>query len=120
MIQRCTNSNDPSWNYYGGRGITVCDRWRKFANFLADMGERPSLDHSLSRIDHNRNYEPGNAVWEIQNTGEQSHRRMLDAMGPAERVWFEMVKKARGDDAPKDEEFVCEEVGESINEEVRR
>ena len=60
MMGRCTNPNEPSWGSYGGRGITVCERWGLFDNFLADMGKRPSVDVSLDRIDNSGNYEPGN------------------------------------------------------------
>lgn len=63
MLKRCTNPNFDSYPRYGGRGITVCDRWRDYANFLADMGERPE-GHSLDRYPNNTgNYEPGNVRW---------------------------------------------------------
>ena len=59
MIQRCTNPRNPTHKYYGGRGITVCDRWLEFENFLADMGECPD-GLFLNRIDDSHGYEPGN------------------------------------------------------------
>ena len=56
---RCSQPGHSSWEHYGGRRITVCDRWQEFKNFLADMGERPE-GTSLDRIDNEGNYEPGN------------------------------------------------------------
>jgi len=73
MIQRCTNPSNHKYPAYGGRGISVCDRWRKFENFLADMGE-PLPGMMLDRIDTNGNYELGNCRW-LDAKGQQNNRR---------------------------------------------
>lgn len=62
MRQRCLNPNTPAYSSYGGRGITICQRWDSFKNFLADMGPRPD-GLELDRIDVNGNYEPANCRW---------------------------------------------------------
>lgn len=73
MLDRCTNANYEGYPLYGGRGIAVCERWRVFENFFADMGEPPSPQHSLDRIDVNGNYEPSNCRWATAK--EQSRNR---------------------------------------------
>lgn len=63
MKQRCLNPNNAGYYKYGGRGVTVCQRWlESFGNFLADMGEHPT-GLSLERKDNNGNYEPSNCKW---------------------------------------------------------
>lgn len=83
MIRRCTKSNCKSYPNYGGRGIAVCDRWlESFANFLADMGSRPTRVHSLDRIDCNGNYEPKNCRWATKK--EQARNTRATKIEPHE------------------------------------
>ncbi len=79
IIQRCTNLNDKDYHNYGGRRIAVCHRWRKFKNFLIDMGEPPTKQHSIDRINNNGNYCKSNCRWATpkqQARNRKSNRKL--------------------------------------------
>lgn len=74
MLQRCYCTTNERYQDWGGRGIKVCDRWHEFANFLADMGRRPTPKHSLNRIDNDKDYCPDNCEW-TTNIVQSRNRR---------------------------------------------
>jgi hypothetical protein len=91
MKSRCSNRNVPAFKDYGGRGITVCERWMKFENFLADMGVRPT-GTSLDRYPNcNGNYEPGNCRWATPREQTKNRRPFGTAQVEAMRMALGLV-----------------------------
>jgi hypothetical protein len=99
MIQRCTNPNSPRYFDWGGRGITVCDRWRDFRNFLDDMGECPPK-LTIERIDNNGNYEPTNCHWVTQAVNNQNKRPYKRHLSPPSAASPATVCRLRPASAP--------------------
>lgn len=114
MLSRCHNANNKSFKNYGGRGIAVCDQWRKsFEMFLSDVGPRPSVQHSIERIDNNGNYEAANCKWatRIEQGSNKRNNVMVTIEGVEKTIsewarnygvdprtaWFRHKQGARGE-----------------------
>lgn len=101
MIKRCHNPRSEAFKHYGGRGIVVCYRWRNsFEAFAADVGERPSPDHSIDRIDTNGNYEPGNVRWATLVEQNNNTRANLIVLFRGEKMTAKQAFRASGTSTP--------------------
>ena len=93
IIARTTYPGDKYWPRYGGRGIILCERWRDFRNFYADMGPRPSPAHSIDRIDNDGSYSPENCRWATckeQNNNRRNNRKItIDGVSLTLTQWCE-------------------------------
>lgn len=98
MRYRCTNENSDNYHLYGGRGISICDRWNDFVNFLADMGERPP-GTSLDRVDPDGNYTPSNCRWATPK--QQARNRRNSLLVEIDGVLISLVDLAEEFEVPK-------------------
>ena len=96
MRLRCTDPANQAWADYGGRGITVCDRWKDSPeNFIADMGRKPTPKHEIDRIDNDGPYSPENCRWATRSENDRNRRsnRWVTASGERKTLaeWSQIV-----------------------------
>jgi hypothetical protein len=103
MIQRCHNPNNKAFGRYGGKGVTVCDRWRfgdgevsGFQCFISDMSDRPTPGHSIDRCDNAKGYEPSNCRWatRVEQQNNTTANRWVEFEG--QRMTLVQASKAAG------------------------
>lgn len=91
IVTRCTNPKVPEYRHYGGRGITLCERWTGLPdgllNFAEDMGPRPSPHHTIDRQNNDGNYEPGNCAWKTSSEQNRNRRKVDVLTGQRNAAW---------------------------------
>lgn len=100
MRLRCTVPTNPAYKDYGGRGITVCERWiNSVENFIADMGPKPSSKHELDRKDNDKGYSPDNCRWATRKVNDRNRRsnRLITYLGETHALahWCERFRIPR-------------------------
>lgn len=97
LRERINNPNCKKYSLYGGRGISLCERWNKFENFIEDMGQPPTSFHSIDRINVNGNYEPGNCRWATAKEQARNKRNsiLIDINGQIRplKEWCDLLGK---------------------------
>lgn len=97
MKARCSNPDSTAYQHYGGRGISVCARWQQsFVLFLADMGRKPTPQHSIERRDNGGDYEPGNCRWATALEQQQNTRRSRYVLLGSEKLTITAAGRALG------------------------
>lgn len=89
MMQRCYNPKNNMYEFYGAKGVTVCERWHEFKNFIEDMGEKPSTGHTIDRIDVYGNYEPSNCRWATREQQDRNVRVKITNKTGVKGVYIE-------------------------------
>lgn len=101
MIKRCYRPNSTGFHKYGARGITVCERWRTIQNFIADVGDKPTPQHTLERRDNDGHYEPDNCYWatyeEQANNRRNSKRITINGVTRTAKQWADFLNQRNAD-----------------------
>ena len=96
MKRRCLTKTSKEYKYYGGRGITICERWvNSFQNFLKDMSMKPTSLHTIERVDVNGNYEPKNCIWIPKSEQYKNRRKYYNFLDPRECPACKVIYKPK-------------------------